>query len=70
MHEKHSLSNLIDHVLNVIGVHGLCIEPDDISQVLGAVLSDNVQVIEALGVCWTHDGLHLNNVVVPLQKTK
>lgn len=70
MHEKHSLSNFIDHILNMIGVHGLCIEPDDICQILGAVLSDNVQVIETLWVCWTHDGLHLNNVVVPLEKTK
>lgn len=70
VHEKHSFSNLIDHVLNMISVHGLCIEPDDISQVLGAILSDNVQVIEALGVCWTHDGFHLHNIVVALEQTE
>jgi hypothetical protein len=70
VHEKHPFSNLIDHVLDVISVHSLCIEPDDISQILGAVLSHNVQVIEALGVCRTHDGFHFNNIVVTLKKTK
>ena len=70
MHEKQSFSNFIDHVLNVISVHRLSIEPYDIGQVLGAILSHNVQVIESLWVRWTHDCFHLNNIVVSLEKSQ
>ena len=57
-----TLGNLINNVLDVICIQGSGIELDHVHQVLGAVLGHNVQLIEILGVSWSHDGLQFHNL--------
>jgi hypothetical protein len=62
VHVEHALGDLISHVLDVISVHAVSVVPDHVHQVLSAVFSDEVQVIESLWVRWAHNGLQFNNL--------
>ena len=71
MHVKQPLGDLVSHVLDVVRVHAVGIVPDHVHQVLSAVLSDEVQVIERLWVGWAHDCLELHYIfVAPKQSQK
>jgi hypothetical protein len=62
MHVEDTFSDFIHHVLDVVSVHGLRVVPDDVHQVLGAVLGHKVQVIEGLWITWSHNCLKFNNL--------
>jgi len=59
-----ALHNFEGQVLDVVRVHLLSIVPDDIHQVLRAVLRDEIERIEISAVTWPHNGLQLDNVLV------
>ena len=52
-------------VLNVVGVHLLSVVSDDVHQILGAILRHKIEMVEVLGVTRPHDGLQLDDVLVP-----
>ena len=70
VHVEQSLGDLVSHVLDVVRVHAVSIVPDHVHQVLCAVLSDEIQVIERLWVRWAHDCLQLYYVFVAPQESQ
>jgi hypothetical protein len=57
-----TLGDLIGYVLDVVYVQGFGVELDHAHQILGAVLCNQVQLIEIFGVNWSHDGLQFHNL--------
>ena len=64
MHVEHAFEDLVSEVLDVLCVHGVGIVPDDVHQILGAILKHKVELIEVVRVLWPHQGLQLDDVLV------
>ena len=62
--EKQTFEYLEGQILDMVRVHCVLVKPDHIHQVLSAILSDDVQLLETLRVLGSHDRLHLDDVVV------
>ena len=61
---ENTLHDFEGQVFYVVCVHLLGIIPDDIHQILGAVLRHQVQSVEILGVTGPHDSLELDNILM------
>ena len=61
---ENTLHDFKGQVFYVVCVHLLGIIPDDIHQILGAVLRHQVQSVEILSVTGPHDSLELDNILM------
>ena len=57
-----TLGDLKGYELDLVRVHGLSVYLNYAHKILGAVLGDQVQLIEFFGVNWSHDGLQFHNL--------
>ena len=64
VHVADTFHDGIHEVLDLSSCHRVLISLNNIHQVLATVLHDKVELVEVFWVCWSHDSLEFNDVLV------
>lgn len=70
VHIVDAFENLEREVLDLVGLEGVSVVADDVHQVLGAVLGDQVQGFEIFRIRGSHDAFQCHDVPVTLQNAQ